>query len=41
MGLAELGFQIRFENYTARLGAVERLETGDCEAEPTRGVAAD
>jgi gamma-glutamyltranspeptidase/glutathione hydrolase len=29
MGLAELGFQIRFENYTARLGAVERLETGE------------
>ena len=29
MALAELGFQIRFENYTARLGAVERLETGE------------
>lgn len=29
MGLAELGFDIRFEWYTARLGAVERTPDGD------------
>lgn len=28
MGLADLGFDVRFEWYTARLGAVERTETG-------------
>lgn len=28
MGLADLGFDVRFEWYTARLGVVERTETG-------------
>ena len=28
LGLASLGFEVRFEWYTARLGAIERLPSG-------------